>query len=813
VEPRSEDNPLPPPQPPEEPPRQALEPGPTLSPSAAAMRSEGRFDARESRPTPVGDSRPIPATTVDGGLATTAPEIDPSTAPSAAPQFGVYQLLEKIGQGGMGTIYKARHLIFGRVEALKMISAERLGSPGARSRFRDEMQALAQLEHPNIVKVYTADEVAGELYFSMAYEGGGDLAKLVKEQGAQKPERAADLVRQVAEAVEYAHQKHIIHLDLKPHNVLLSAEGTPKVTDFGLALWLARAGADRPASGEAVGTPSYMPPEQVRGEFDKVQAWSDVYGLGAILYELLTGRPPFLGKSLRDTLRLVTEERPTPPRAYQPAIPQRLEAICLKCLEKDPAKRYVTAGELAEALRRFLEPPWWKRHWRTAAVAAVVGVLGVALLRAGWEGYQEPRREADRWVLLAEKARDEGDHKNAIHYYTDAVPRYEELLNSSLPRWNRAGLRLALARVQTRLGELQEEARDPVAAEAALRAAEATLEGLRKAAPANPEYTLQLAEVHHLLGSHFSTQNKWTEAKDHFAQGLRLREELRGSQWRTEGYRSDLARSYGYLGDVQILLGEAAEGLDSYRKAEQLRAELAEENPDDPKALCLHARDFGNMGSYYDRMGDPQKALDSYRQRVRYYQENADALGPRLPGAFETERIDAAVAVAELELDQADRVPATVPQLLGQAAAEYRLLLNGEAEDKAPPGLVAGLAELHLLWGKYYCRQDQAEKAREELRAAKALYQSLEDAKKAQSDDYYYWAAAYALQSELVAANPEQRISAQTRAVDRLRKAVKEGYNHRKQLERDRSFSALRQARPEDYQKIVADLENRSKTS
>src|SRR5262249_27091148 len=213
-------------------------------------------------------------------------------------------------------------------------------------------------------------------------------------------------------------------------------------------------------------------------------------------------------------------------------------------------------------------------------------------------------------------------------------------------------------------------------------------------------------------------------------------------------------------------LGEATEALDSYHKAEKLRGDLAEENPGDPKALCLHARDFGNMGSFYDRMGDLDKALTYHRQRVRYYQDKAAVLGARLPGAFETERAEASVTLAELELDQGNVIPETVLQLLRQATTEYQLLLNGEPEDKAPPPLMAGLAELHLAWGKYYRSSGQQRDARGELQAAEALYQSLEEAKKAQSDDYYFWAATYALLGELAAADAEQRISAQTRAVD-----------------------------------------------
>src|SRR5262249_6424906 len=163
------------------------------------------------------------------------------------------------------------------------------------------------------------------------------------------------------------------------------------------------------------------------------------------------------------------------PRAYNPDVPPRLEAICLKCLEKDPQQRFATAGQLAEALRRFLEPPWWKRRWREALAGAIFVVLCVGLLRAGLEGYQSPPRDAAGWVAEAGHARDEGDRKKAIHLYPAAAPTYKDLVSSPFPRSNRAGLRLALARVQTRLGELQEEARDPDAAETALRAAEDTL--------------------------------------------------------------------------------------------------------------------------------------------------------------------------------------------------------------------------------------------------------------------------------------------------------------------------------------------------
>jgi tetratricopeptide (TPR) repeat protein len=723
--------------------------------------------------------------------------------------FGSYELLEVIGRGGMGTVYKARQVVLDVVDAVKVMSSRCLRHPALRRRFLDEMQTQVRLKHPNIVQVRDAGEFHDEPYFAMVYESGGDLAGLIQEHGPPSPERAADLVRQVAEAVAYghAHDKKIIHCDLKPHNILLSAEGTPKVTDFGLALLLARPEDGGPAAGEPVGTPSYMPPEQARGRLDEVGPWSDVYGLGAVLYELLTGYPPFRG-SVAEVLRQVKEDEPRRPRAVNPRVPRRLEAICLRCLQKDPRRRYATAREVAGALDGFLRP-WWKRRWREAGVAAAGVLLAVGLLWAGWRAYRAPRDTAYAAVRSAEAYRQQGDRRRALEHYSLAKNQFGGLVNSPWPWPDRPTLRYRLAQVLTALGELYEDAREPREAEASLEEARAQLAALPTGDGRHPEYTPCLAEVHHNLGNLFANRNVWDRAQDHYQQSLELRQRLVAADPRDPVYRRDLARSYGYLGDAQLALGAFAEALNSYQEAEKLRAQLATEHADDVEALCLHARDFGNMGDYYDRLGQPEKAAESYRRRLTYYREKVEPLCDRLPGEYQTERADTALGLAELELDRPGVPPEEVAGLLRQARAEYTQLLNGEPDDAAPPPLVAGLAEIHVAWGKYHHFQERHDAAANELKAAQRLFESLDNRNKARTDDYYYWAVTYALQGER--AQGAERAGAQARAVDKLKMSVRNGFNQLARLERDRSFAGLKQARPQEFNDIVKGIRDRRK--
>jgi hypothetical protein len=263
-----------------------------------------------------------------------------------------YEVLGELGRGGMGVVYKARQVPLDRVVALKMILAGGHAGPEERARFRREAEAVARLQHPNIVQVFEVGEHDGLPFFSIEFCPGGSLDR--KLAGTPLPPReAAALVEKLATAMDAAHRKGVLHRDLKPANVLLAEGGTPKVTDFGLAKKLGEAG--QTASGAVVGTPSYMAPEQAGGQGKEVGPAADVYALGALLYECLTGRPPFKAATALDTLLQVVAEEPVPPSRLQPATPKDLETICLKCLQKQPARRYAGAAELADDLHRFLE--------------------------------------------------------------------------------------------------------------------------------------------------------------------------------------------------------------------------------------------------------------------------------------------------------------------------------------------------------------------------------------------------------------------------------------------------------------------------
>lgn len=303
---------------------------------------------------------------------------------------GDYELLDEIARGGMGVVYRARQRGLGRIVAVKLLIGGHFAGEPARARFREEATAAAGLQHPNIVAIHEIGEHEGLPYFSMEYVDGSTLAALVRE-GPLPTRRAAAYVARVARAIDYGHRQGVVHRDLKPSNVLIDSFDQPRVTDFGLAKRLAGSTPDLTATGQVLGTPGYSAPEQIRGTIQPGPA-SDIYSLGALLYHLLTGRPPFIAETLEAVLQQVSQEEPVPLRRLNPSIGRDLETLCLKCLEKDPARRYQDAAALADDLDRHLrgepvlarpvsplERAWrWSRRHQT--LAGLVGTLAVVLV-------------------------------------------------------------------------------------------------------------------------------------------------------------------------------------------------------------------------------------------------------------------------------------------------------------------------------------------------------------------------------------------------------------------------------------------------
>jgi serine/threonine-protein kinase len=310
-----------------------------------------------------------------------------------ARRFADYELLGEIAHGGMGVVYRARQISLNRLVALKMILAGQFASETEVKRFHAEAESAANLDHPNIVGIYEVGSHEGQHYFSMQYIEGRSLAQLDAEgrwrAGAGK--EAAQLVAKIARTVQYAHDRGILHRDLKPANILIDTAGEPHVSDFGVAR---RIGADSSLTveGAVLGTPSFMAPEQAAGKTKELSAAADIYSLGAILYFLLTGRPPFVAASPLDTLVQVLEGEVIVPRVINPRVPRDLERICLRCLEKSPEGRYPAAGTLAEDLERFVRdepvqarPPGLKPflvHWMRRQPALVSRLLGLGICMA-----------------------------------------------------------------------------------------------------------------------------------------------------------------------------------------------------------------------------------------------------------------------------------------------------------------------------------------------------------------------------------------------------------------------------------------------
>src|SRR6476469_8751748 len=353
-----------------------------------------------------------PAANVEANAAAAPHSKKAARAVELLGELGDYQLLEEIGRGGQGVVFRARQKSLNRTVALKVISLGQWASKAHLKRFRLEAEAAAHLEHPGIVPIHEVGERDGSCYFSMKFVEGGQLDEVTRRE-PMPIRRAVELIAKVARTVHYAHEHGILHRDIKPGNILLDAKGEPHLTDFGLAR-LVESESSVTHTLDILGTPSYMAPEQAAGNNAQVTGATDVYGLGAVLYQLLTGQPPFAGGTTYETIKLLLDTEPRQPRLLNPKIDRDLSTVCLKCLEKDPKRRYSSALALAEDLGRWLkhEPivarhtgviargrKWVRRNPSIAVMAAMLLALAVPLGVTIWKS-EFPRQPVTTGIAV-----------------------------------------------------------------------------------------------------------------------------------------------------------------------------------------------------------------------------------------------------------------------------------------------------------------------------------------------------------------------------------------------------------------------------
>jgi tetratricopeptide (TPR) repeat protein len=571
-----------------------------------------------------------PVATVVTGAGSSADDSRPPVAAGPGRPFD-YELQEEIAHGGMGVVYRARQLSLNRVVAVKLIRAGTLATPGERQRFRAEAEIAALLDHPNIVPIYEVGEHAGLPFLSMKLIEGGSLAGRVPELLGDT-RASARLVVAIAAAVEHAHRHGVLHRDLKPANVLIDGRGHPYVTDFGLAKRFGGEG-DLSLSGSIVGTPSYMAPEQAAGRASRLTVATDVYGLGAILYECLTGRPPFHGGNVLETLRQLQHQDPAPPSRLRPGVPRDLDVICLKCLEKDPARRYGSAAELAADLNRFLkhEPilarplgvaelalRWVMRHPAATAIAAVallavagVGVAaGVALsAREYARGRAADSLEAADKVYVAmksgldERPEIDDEQRGLIEWLSD---KYEKF---SREDGDTPAIRRGVARASFRLGEIERALKRTASAEAAYLRAIALQEALGDREG--------LAETLNWLGELYREQgHRLDDAERVYRRALAIQSELAAESPARADYRRLQARALFNLGIVQMDTGRREEARRDYDRAIELLRGAGADKHADPAYRHELARCRINRGLLLQENGRLDAAEPDFRQAI-----------------------------------------------------------------------------------------------------------------------------------------------------------------------------------------------------